>query len=100
VAAEVEALCGLARRGNVKVKVSAFYALGHKRPPHEELLPLIQRVHEAYGAQRLMWASDCPFQVQNETYGDGLALVRDRCPFLSDEEREWLLWRTAEETFF
>jgi len=100
VEAEVVALCGLARRGNVKVKVSAFYALGRKRPPHDELLPLIARVHEAFGARRLMWASDCPFQVQNETYEDGLALVRDRCDFLSAEDKEWLLGRTAEETFF
>jgi predicted TIM-barrel fold metal-dependent hydrolase len=98
--AEVAALCDMARHESVKVKVSAFYALGGKRPPHDELLPLIARVYEAFGAQRLMWASDCPFQVQNESYEDGLALVRDRFEFASPQDREWLLWRTAEETFF
>ena len=45
------------------VKVSAFYALGSKKPPHDDLVPLIRRVVEAFGADRLMWASDCPFQV-------------------------------------
>lgn len=97
---EVAALCALARHEQVRVKVSAFYALGQKRPPHEELLPLIERVYEAFGARRLMWASDCPYQVQSETYEDGLALVRDKMAWKSEEDREWVLGRTAEGMFF
>ena len=97
---DVTALCALARHGSVKVKVSAFYALGRKRPPHDDLLPLIERVVAAFGARRLMWGSDCPYQVQDETYEDGLALVRDRLTLPSAQDRDWLLWRTAEETFF
>jgi len=97
---DVAALCDVARRDNAKVKVSAFYALGRKQPPHEELLPTIERVVAAFGVQRLMWATDCPYQVQSETYEDGLALVRDRLALASEADREWLLWRTAEEWFF
>jgi len=84
----------------VKVKLSAFYALGAKQPPHLELAPLIRRVYEAFGPQRLMWASDCPYQVQSESYEDSLALVRDRLDFLTADDKEWLLRRTAEATFF
>ena len=98
--ADVAALCSLARHHNVKVKVSAFYALGAGRPPHEDLLPLIERVYQAFGARRLMWGSDCPYQVQDETYDDGLALVRDTVAWRSAEDREWVLGKTAEETFF
>jgi hypothetical protein len=47
-----------------------------------------------------MWASDCPFQVANETYQDSIALVRDRLSFLSAGDKEWLLRKTAEQTFF
>lgn len=97
---EVAVLCAMARHEQVKVKVSAFYALGRKRPPHDDLLPLIERVYEAFGARRLMWASDCPYQVQTETYEDGLALVRDRVAWKSEEDRGWVLGRTAEELFF
>jgi len=97
---DVEALCEMARYPNVKIKVSAFYALGFKRPPHEELLPLILRVYEAFGPRRLMWGSDCPFQIISESYEDSLSLVRDRLPLASEEERQWLLFRTAAETFF
>ncbi|MGQ9733079.1 MAG: amidohydrolase family protein [Candidatus Zipacnadales bacterium] len=97
---EIEALCALAEYPNCYVKVSAFYALGEARPPHEDLIPLIRRVWEVFGAERLMWGSDCPYQVQRETYEESLALVRDRLPFLSDEDRAAILHGTAERVFF
>lgn len=96
---DVAALCAMAELPEVCVKVSAFYALGHKRPPHDELLPLIERVLNAFGADRLMWASDCPYQVQKETYEDGLSLVRSRLT-LDSVAREQLLAGTAERIFF
>jgi len=97
---DTQALCALARYPRVKVKVSAFYALGNKKAPHLDLAPLIQRVYEAFGPKRLMWGSDCPFQVQSETYADSVSLVRDRLDFLSTADKERILRRTAEETFF
>jgi predicted TIM-barrel fold metal-dependent hydrolase len=97
---EVQALCAMAKYPQVYVKVSAFYALGLKRPPHEDLAPLIRRVYEAYGPQRMMWGSDCPYQVMKETYEDGISLVRDHLSFLSAEDKEWILRRTAESVFF
>ena len=97
---DVRALCAMARHPGVHVKVSAFYALGTKRPPHDELAPMIERVVEAFGSERLMWGSDAPYQVRNETYEDSIKLVRDRLGFLSDEERERILAGTAERVFF
>jgi predicted TIM-barrel fold metal-dependent hydrolase len=99
--ADLRRLCGLARYPGVRVKLSAFYALGRKRPPHLDLAPMIRRVLEAFGPQRLMWASDCPFQVlDGHRYRDSVELVRQRLDFLTDEDRRWLLRRTAEQTFF
>lgn len=97
-AAEIAALTGLASCANVHVKVSAFYALGLKRPPHDDLRPLIEQVIAAYGVDRLMWASDAPYQVVSETYGDSLALI-DTLP-LGVAEREALLGGTAARLFF
>jgi predicted TIM-barrel fold metal-dependent hydrolase len=97
---DVKALCGLAKHEQVCLKVSAFYALGNKRPPHDELGPMIRRVHEAFGPERLMWASDAPYQLVGEnTYAASIALVRDRLDFLTDADREHLLRRTAERVF-
>jgi predicted TIM-barrel fold metal-dependent hydrolase len=80
--------------------VSAFYSLGQRTPPHLDLVPVIKRLHEAFGPQRLMWASDCPFQVAHETYEDSISLIRDRLDFLSTDDKEWVLRKTAEEAFF
>jgi predicted TIM-barrel fold metal-dependent hydrolase len=99
--ADVAALCKLARHKHAHVKVSAFYALGKKKPPHDELAPLVRRVLEAFGPKRLMWASDSPYQVYGgNTYQASIALVRDRLDFLSKSDREWLLAKTAEAVFF
>lgn len=99
--ADVRLLCGLARHRNVKVKASAFYALGKKQAPYTDLAPLFRRVFEDYGPRRIMWASDCPFQVQDgHRYAPSIALVREGLPFLSKEDREWILGRTAEAVFF
>ena len=97
---EVDALCGLAKHANTNVKLSAFYALGKKSAPYSDLMPMIRQVYDAYGPDRLMWASDCPFQVQSHTYEDSIGLVRDRLDFLSDADREKILRTTAERVFF
>jgi predicted TIM-barrel fold metal-dependent hydrolase len=99
--ADVDRLCALAKHKNVMVKVGAFYALGKKQPPYTDLAPLIQRVVTAFGARRCMWESDCPFQVQGgHTYQAGIDLVLRRLDFLSADDREWLLRKTAENFFF
>lgn len=98
---DLNALCGLARHKQVKVKISAYYALGKKTPPHHELVPMIRRLFEAYGADRLMWASDCPYQLgDGNTYRDSISLVRDHIDFVTPTERLALLRTTAEKTFF
>lgn len=97
---DVESLCALSRHENVFVKVGAFYALGKKTPPYLDLAPLIRRVLKAFGARRCLWESDCPFQVVKDRYVDSLSLVRDRLDFLTRDDRDWLLFRTAEHLFF
>lgn len=100
-ASRLDELCRLSRFPNVHVKTSAFYALGEKRPPYTDLIPMIRRVVDAFGPQRLMWASDCPFQVQGEhTYEASIALIRDRIDFLSPSDHQWILRDTAKRVFF
>ena len=99
--ADVLALCDMARFPQVMVKVSAFYALGHGKAPYTDLTGLIHRVYDAFGPGRLMWASDCPFQVINgHTYADSFDLVSQRLPFLSDSDKQQILRDTAASFFF
>jgi len=58
--ADVKALCKLARHEHAHVKVSAFYALGKKERPYDDLIPMIRRLVEGFGPKRLMWGSDSP----------------------------------------
>ena len=97
---DVKALCDMARHKNVTVKISAFYALGRKTPPYHDLAPLIKRVYEAYGAERLMWASDAPFQVVGgHTYKASIDLIHG-LEFLSANDKEHVLTKTSERVFF
>ncbi|MFO1064220.1 MAG: amidohydrolase family protein [Pirellulales bacterium] len=99
--AELDALCRLAEFKTTFVKTSAFYALGKKKTPYTDLGPMIKRVRDAFGADRLMWASDCPYQVDpGDNYLDSIELVRSRLDFLSASDKASMLSGTAEKVFF
>ena len=98
---DVDRLCALAKHQKVMVKIGAFYALGKKQPPYTDLAPLIKKVVTAFGPRRCMWETDCPFQVQGkQTYQASIDLVQRRLDFLSADDKEWLLRKTAESFFF
>ncbi len=100
-AADLDNLCRLARHAHVHVKISAFYALGKKAAPYTDLGPMIRRLRDAFGAERLMWATDCPYQVQmGHAYCDSIELVRSRLDFLTPADRRAMLITTAERVFF
>ena len=62
---------------------------------------MIQRLVGEFGANRLMWASDCPYQVVGgHNYQDSIGLVRDKLGFLTQEDKKWMLGGTAEKVFF
>jgi predicted TIM-barrel fold metal-dependent hydrolase len=99
--ADVDRLCAMAKHKNVMVKIGAFYALGKKKPPYDDLGPLIKKVVAAFGPSRCMWESDSPYQLQGEhTYQASVNLIARRLDFLSDADKDWLLRKTAETFFF
>jgi predicted TIM-barrel fold metal-dependent hydrolase len=98
---DVDALCAMAKHPRVMAKIGAFYALGKKKAPYTDLSGLIRKVVEAFGARRCMWETDSPFQVvDGHTYKDSIDLIRSKLTFLSMEDREWLLSKTAQQFFF
>ncbi|MCA9433767.1 MAG: amidohydrolase [Candidatus Omnitrophica bacterium] len=96
----IKRLTTLNKHKNLYIKVGAFYALGERTPPYLDLLPLIEKVVEAFTPDRCMWETDCPFQVVNGTYEDSLALIRDHADFLSQSDKDKILRGTAERIFF
>jgi len=99
--ADVKQLVGLAKRPKVHVKISAFYFLGKKKPPYNDIFPLIRRVYDAFGPSRLMWGSDCPYQLGGgNNYAASLELIQTGLDFLSNSDRRALLKETATRMFF
>ncbi len=98
---DVKQLCSLARHKNISVKASAFSSLSKKKAPYLDMGPMIRRVVDAYGPQRVMWGTDCPYQVQKDhTYRDSIDLIREQLDFLSASDKQWILRKTAERVFF
>jgi predicted TIM-barrel fold metal-dependent hydrolase len=60
---DVANLVKLARYPGMHVKISAYYALRKRTPPYDDMIPLIKELLKAYGPERLMWGSDCPYQL-------------------------------------
>lgn len=97
----LDELCRLARFPNTHVKASAYYALGQKKAPYHDLLPMLRKVIDAFGPQRVMWATDCPYQVQGDnSYQASIDLILQESNFLSSQDKNWILRDTAAKVFF
>jgi predicted TIM-barrel fold metal-dependent hydrolase len=96
----IQNLLDLARYPRVYVKVSHTWSISKQDYPWCDAQGLVERVYQAYGARRLMWGTDWPMSVrrnvaQHTTYGRTLSVVRDEMRFLTPEDREWVLGKTA-----
>jgi L-fuconolactonase len=62
--------------------------------PFARLRPHLRRAIDAFGVERIMWASDNGGNQTGESWAELLFYLRD-CPELSDTEKEWLLGGTV-----
>jgi predicted TIM-barrel fold metal-dependent hydrolase len=62
--------------------------------PFRDLEPKLARVLDAYGRERVMWASDYTVTRRRQSWAESLFCLRDS-PALSDSDKEWILGRTA-----
>ncbi len=94
--ATMDVLVALARHPCVYVKVGYAPNRSLQKFPFEDVHPYLRRLYEAFGAGRLLWEADIT-QLTKNTYDECLRLWQDGLPFLSDDEKEWILGRTAAE---
>lgn len=98
---EVEVLWALADLPNVYLKVSKFYGNGRKQPPYLDMLPFVEAVVKRFGTGRLMWGSDCPYQLtEPHNYREAYEIINSKAAFLSVEDKKDLFVNTAEKVFF
>jgi predicted TIM-barrel fold metal-dependent hydrolase len=65
----VDAVAALARHEAVHLMVSGQYALSRERPPYRDLDDVVARLADAFGAGRMLWASDYPWTRDVPGYG-------------------------------
>jgi predicted TIM-barrel fold metal-dependent hydrolase len=97
---ELEKLIALKRYPNVFVKISHTWSLSKQPYPWLDAQEHVKRLHEAFGPERLMWATDWPIiENSHATYAQALTVVRDDMKFLNDDDRRWMLSKTIERVW-
>ena len=97
--AQLEQVIELAQFPNLALKwCHAPARLSGEPYPHRDVLPHLRRVIDAYGIERVMWASD--FTQSYHTFGrpwaEALHYLLDSDQ-LSETEKEWLFGRTVRQ---
>lgn len=62
--------------------------------PFKGLIPYLRRALDAFGCQRIMWASDNGGNQTGESWAELLFYLRD-CADITGSEKEWLLGKTV-----
>lgn len=79
---------------NIMIKASGFYygSASEWDFPYQDSIELFEYIYAAYGPQRLCWGSDYPVCLKGRsTYRQALEVVRSHCPFIVDDELEWVM---------
>lgn len=89
----------LARHANVMVKVSDVAGRSAQDFPYADVHPFIERLHHAFGSQRLLWGTGYPGHHRLKhnwpSLADELRLVREGIPFFDEATRALVLGGTA-----
>ena len=96
---QLERVCELAQYPNIALKwCHAPGLLSAEEYPYRDLMPLLRKALDAFGMQRILWASDYTVaRDQNgNSWGECLYYVRDS-DALSATEKEWILGKAARQ---
>jgi predicted TIM-barrel fold metal-dependent hydrolase len=86
---------GLYPYENVCVHLSGQYAFSREDYPYRDLAEWHCNLRAVFGADRLMWASDFPWIVEDPGYGRLFRVLDELLPDLSGEERALIMGETA-----
>jgi len=62
--------------------------------PWPDVIAVLERIFDAYGAHRLCWGSDFPASTRYCTFRQSLEIVRTHCPFFSPDDLRLVLGGT------
>jgi predicted TIM-barrel fold metal-dependent hydrolase len=93
--ADIDTLLALARYPKVAVKTTSAPSYSEEDYPYRDLHPFLRQIYDAFGPRRMLWGSD--ITRLKGTYRECLLLFQESLDFLSAEDKEWVLGRTAAE---
>jgi predicted TIM-barrel fold metal-dependent hydrolase len=96
---ELKKLLALARYPRVFVKISHTWSVSKRAYPYPDALAQVKKLYDRFGPQRLMWGTDWPIVEKYCTYAKALTIARDEMAFLNEEDKSWVLGRTAERVW-
>ena len=84
----------VARYPGIHIKVGNGPNASRRPYPFDDVHDYLRGIHQAFGARRMLWEADIT-QLTKNTYAECLRLWQEGLPFLSAEDREWILSGTA-----
>jgi predicted TIM-barrel fold metal-dependent hydrolase len=91
--ADLDHTLHFARYENTAIKVSSLPSFSSTPYPYASLHAPIRRIYNTFGPQRMLWGSDVTRL--DWGYADNLRLFTEGLPFLSEDDREWILSKSA-----
>jgi predicted TIM-barrel fold metal-dependent hydrolase len=94
---------GLHQYENVSVLLSGQYAFSQEEWPYRDLTEWHERLHapktriQGFGADRLMWATDFPWIVEDPGYPKMVRVIDELLPDLSPSDRENIMGGAAKK---
>lgn len=79
----------LAKYPNIAVKVTAMPCYTTDSYPYRRLHPVLRRVYDAFGPQRMFWGSD--LSRLRGPYRECVTMFTEEMPWLTKEDLEWIM---------
>jgi L-fuconolactonase len=93
--ASLDDVVAIAKYPNVALKWAHAPSFLSVEPyPFPDLEPKLRRVVDAFGPERVIWASEYTVSRRRQNWGESLFGIR-HSPSLSEGDKEWVLGRTA-----
>ncbi len=88
---DFDQLLAVARRPNITVKASSLPVYTNDSYPYRRLHPYIRRAYDAFGPKRMFWGTD--LSRLPCSYREAVTMFTEEIPWLTDEDKEWIMGR-------
>ena len=93
----IDAVVALAKYPNVSVKVSSAPTYSFDPYPWRDMAEHIKRCFDAYGPKRSYWGTDLTNAFAKSTYRQRITHFTEELPFLSEEDKDWVMGKAILE---